>query len=375
MEVHGIDGLIASAKILIVDDEIFHTRLVERFLRSIGYSNIVVTNDPRTVRELQFQQDFDLVLLDVDMPHLNGFEVISLLDAHRKKDDYLPILVFTGHADRDVRLKALAAGAKDFLTKPLEPDEARHRIRNLLQVRILHNLNRIERNRYQDLLGSILPRPIIARLRKGEERIADRLDCASVLFSDLVGFTGFSTGREPREIISSLSAIFGAFDRLVVRHGMEKIKTIGDAYMVVGGLERGDTDHAQRAADLALDMINAIETSEEARRVGLTVRIGLHCGPLVAGLLGGTKSTYDVWGDTVNTASRFESASLPGRINVSGDFAAQLDGKFELEPRGPIALKGKGEMDAYFVGQRFIPVRHKSEHSFRLDDRDWNLTA
>ncbi|MGZ6253152.1 MAG: adenylate/guanylate cyclase domain-containing protein [Candidatus Binataceae bacterium] len=358
------ERLVAAARILVVDDEIFNCRLVERFLHSLGYSNVVTTNDPREVRELQLHHDFDLVLLDVEMPYLSGFEVIEILNTHRRHDDYLPILVFTGHQDRDVRLRALASGAKDFLTKPLEPAEATHRIRNLLEVRILHNMNRIERDRYQDLLGSILPGPIIRRLRNGETRIADRLDDASVLFSDLVGFTAYSANREPSEVVDALTGLFSEFDALAKHHDLEKIKTIGDAYMVVGGLAPDDHDHAPRMADLALSMVMATANNKHARKAGFRIRIGLHRGPIIAGLLGGARSTYDVWGDTINTASRFESTSLPGRTNISEAFAAAVRNEFFLEPRGKIALAGKGELDAYFLGERRAPVRHKAEHSF-----------
>ena len=363
---NDLETRIAAAKILIVDDEIFNTRLVERFLRSLGYFNITVTNDPREVREMQLLHDYDLVLLDIDMPHLDGFEVIKLLNVHRTLDDYLPILVFTGHTDRDVRLRALAAGAKDFLTKPLEPVEARHRIRNLLEVRVLHNLNRLERDRFQSLLGAILPHAVIARLRKGDTRIANRIEGASILFSDLVGFTRYSADREPAEVVDALTETFNAFDELVRLHDLEKVKTIGDAYMVVGGLQPDDDDHALRMADLALAMTSLIASGEKTTQSGFQLRVGLHCGPIVAGLLGGTRSTYDVWGDTVNTASRFETTSLPGRVNLSPAFAHRIEKHFALEARGPVTLAGKGESEAFFLGPRFTPVRYKTEVSFRF---------
>lgn len=361
-----LDDLVSAARILVIDDDVFHLGLVERFLGTLGYKNIVTTKDPRQVMDLQFHHSFDLVLTDVDMPHMSGFDVIAALNSNRRKNDYLPVLVFTGHQERDVRIRALAAGAKDFLTKPLEPNEARHRIRNLLEVRILHNLNRREKERYEELLGSILPRSIIARLAKGESRIANRIRNASILFSDLVGFTTFSAQRQPNEVVQALTDIFSIFDELTRRHGLEKIKTIGDAYMVVGGLTNGDTDHALRAADLALDMANAVANNERIEWTGFRIRIGLHVGPIVAGLLGGTKSTYDVWGDTINTASRFENASLPGRINVSPAFAEVVETHFDLEPRGKIVLAGKGETEAYFLGPRRAEKRHTSEPSFKI---------
>jgi class 3 adenylate cyclase len=169
-----------------------------------------------------------------------------------------------------------------------------------------------------------------------------------VLFADIVGFTPFSAKMTPRDLVHLLNEVFSAFDALARRHGLEKIKTIGDAYMVVGGLPAPRTDHAAAVAAMALDMRDAIG----ARGEGLVLRIGLHTGPVVAGVIGTSKFTYDLWGDTVNTASRMESHGVPGRIHVSDELRAALGEGWRLEERGVIEVKGKGPMRTHWLSGR-----------------------
>lgn len=346
----NVTNSLAASKILVADDDTFHNQVVARFLRSAGYTKIFLCEDPREVEKLEIENQFDLVLLDLDMPHLSGLDVIGILRDCQRADEHLPIIVFTGHSKREVRIDALARGADDFLTKPIDPLEAKHRIQNLLSSRLLHNLNRAERQRNEEILTSIIPRQIVARMKAGETRIADYIEHASILFVDLEGFTAFSARNAPSVVVDFLDSLFSLFDRLTEKHGLEKIKTIGDAYMVLGGLVPDDRGHVNRIAQLALDMIANAPLLKVPGAHQVQFRIGIHCGPIIAGVLGGARSVFDVWGDTVNTASRFESSSSPGRVNVSSEFAKLVDGKFELEPRGAIWLAGKGEMNAYFLG-------------------------
>jgi adenylate cyclase len=199
------------------------------------------------------------------------------------------------------------------------------------------------------LLLNILPSPIAERLRRGERVIADRFDDATLLIADIVGFTAMSSDLAAIEVVNLLNRIFSACDELVDRHGLEKVKTIGDAYMVVGGVPTYVEDHLERVADLALDLAAAVEAMQEnvPRRVAL--RIGIHSGPLVAGVIGAKKFIYDVWGDTVNQASRMEALSLPGRIHVTQAVRDRLQGRYEFEPRGIIDVKGKGAMPTWFL--------------------------
>ncbi len=207
-----------------------------------------------------------------------------------------------------------------------------------------------ERAKSQRLLLNVLPQRIIDRLAAGETLIADRHEQVSVLFSDLVGFTEISARLAPAALIEELNQLFSGFDAICERTGVEKIKTVGDAYLVIGGLA-GEADHAVAVAETALQVVELVRAS--SGDAGWRIRIGLHDGPVVAGVIGTSKFAYDVWGDTVNVAARLEASSEPNRIHVSGTLAAQLEGRYRLEPRGSIELKGKGPVETCFlVGRR-----------------------
>jgi len=208
------------------------------------------------------------------------------------------------------------------------------------------------------LLLNVLPGPIADRLKTGESLIVDRFDAVSVLFADIVGFTTVASKTTPEALVTMLNELFSMFDKLAEKHGLEKIKTIGDAYMVVAGIPQPVADHAVAIAHMALDMIAGI--TEYAKRMGssLTIRVGIHTGSVVAGVIGTKKFIYDLWGDTVNTASRMESTGVPGRIQVSEATYQLLRDLFELEERGPIEVKGKGQMSVYLlVRQKEAPER------------------
>jgi len=211
-----------------------------------------------------------------------------------------------------------------------------------------NELRRLHREN-ERLLLNILPEPIADRLRAGEALIADRFDDVTLLFADIVEFTAMSSSMSATELVTVLNDVFTVFDELVERHGLEKVKTIGDAYMVIGGLLDDAADHTGRVAAMALDLVDGIERIEAARRLGVQFRIGIHCGPVVAGVIGTKKFIYDVWGDTVNLASRMESHGVPGRIQVTAAVEERLRGRFGLEPRGLIDVKGKGPLPTWFL--------------------------
>ena len=173
-----------------------------------------------------------------------------------------------------------------------------------------------------------------------------------MLFSDLVGFTEISSSLEPDTLVAELNRLFSRFDALCEEHGVEKIKTIGDAYFAVGGLSGTRSDHAVAVAWLALGMRDAVREIEAERSMGWRVRIGVHTGPAVAGVIGTRKFVYDVWGDTMNVASRLESAAEPGSVHVSEPVADAIRGSFSLEPRGLVELKGKGAVRTFVLSAR-----------------------
>ncbi|MEQ9638555.1 MAG: adenylate/guanylate cyclase domain-containing protein [Alphaproteobacteria bacterium] len=205
-----------------------------------------------------------------------------------------------------------------------------------------------ERARYRALLTRILPEPVAERLQRGEQ-VADRFADTSVLFADIVGFTDLSSKRSPDEVVALLNDIFGRFDALVAKHGLEKIKTIGDAYMVAGGVGGLGDDHLQAIAELALDMVDAAAAADSG---DVSVRIGIDCGPLAAGVIGDSRFLYDLWGDTVNTASRMESLGAPGRIQVSDTVRQRLGDAYAFEARGKVEVRGKGRMATWFLTGR-----------------------
>lgn len=207
-----------------------------------------------------------------------------------------------------------------------------------------------ERARSDALLANILPDEIAGRLKDGERVIADRFDEASVLFADIADFTPMSGTMEPQELVELLNDVFIEFDRLADRYGVEKIKTIGDAYMVVGGLPPKPDDHLGRVADMALDLNRILTERSDAHPIKM--RIGLHAGPAVAGVIGSKKFIYDVWGDTVNTASRLEAYGLPERIHTSEAVQRRLGDRYQFESRGVVELKGMGPTPTWLLTGR-----------------------
>lgn len=208
-----------------------------------------------------------------------------------------------------------------------------------------------ERARSVGLLRNILPTPIADQLLNTVGSIAERHNSVSVLFADIVGFTPFAGKLKAEQVVSMLDEVFTTFDRLCDQHGIEKIKTIGDAYMAAGGVPKGDGPHLKNIVMLGLDMLDASRQVSFGAETELKLRIGIHVGPVIAGVIGRQKFIYDLWGDTVNTAARMESHGVSGRIQVTAAVAEQLAGSFSVEPRGKIDIKGKGTMSTYLIGR------------------------
>jgi adenylate cyclase len=216
---------------------------------------------------------------------------------------------------------------------------------------------RSEQARAENLLLNILPRSIAERLKTDSHTIADQFSAASILFADVVDFTPLSDRLRPAEVVGILDHLFTHFDTLAERYRVEKIKTIGDCYMVAAGVPSPRPDHAQALAFMALDMLEAMRTNDDVGHLGLELRVGINSGPVIAGVIGRKRFLYDLWGDAVNTASRMESQGTPGRIQITRATYELLGDSFEYEPRGTIAVKGKGEMEVWhLLGRRTSPA-------------------
>jgi guanylate cyclase len=220
-----------------------------------------------------------------------------------------------------------------------------------------------EQARAESLLLNILPQSIADKLKAGTQPIADQFSSASILFADVVDFTPLAERLLPTEVVGVLNHLFSHFDVLAERHGLEKIKTIGDCYMVAAGVPSPRPDHARALALMALDMQIAMRAVDEVGRLGLGLRVGINSGPVVAGVIGRKRFLYDLWGDAVNTASRMESHGTSGRIQITRATKELLEDEFECEPRGTIPVKGKGDMEVwYLVGHRASPAAEPRTH-------------
>ena len=347
-----------TGKLLVVDDNESNRNMLSRRLLRQGHTVKLAENGKRALEMLR-EEDFDLVLLDVMMPEMDGYQVLEHLHADDKLRG-LPVIMISALDQLDTVVKSIELGAEDYLPKPFNPVVLRARIGACLEKKRLRDRERAyikklrsEQERSEQLLLNILPRPIAERLKEGQRTIADVFPDVTVLFADLVGFTRMSEQLPPAELVAMLNKIFSMFDQLAEKHGLEKIKTIGDEYMAASGLPMPRPDHAEAMAEMALDMLAVIERFNAKRNRGVRIRIGMNCGPVTAGIIGTKKFAYDLWGDTVNIASRMESHGIANAIQVTEATYKRLRHKYAFQRRGIIHVKGKGALCTYFlVGRR-----------------------
>ncbi|MFA6546783.1 MAG: adenylate/guanylate cyclase domain-containing protein, partial [Limisphaerales bacterium] len=276
---------------------------------------------------------------------------------------HLPVIVASGIVDLESIARCIELGAEDFLPKPVNPTILRARVNASLERKRLRDLERlrvielqqekqlleIEKEKSKRLLLNILPQAIAERLKRGESAIAERFTGVTVLFADIVDFTSLATHTEPETLVSLLNDLFSRFDRLTERHGLEKIKTIGDSYLVVGGLPEPNPNHAVAVASMALEMLTATADMNRERHTNFAIRVGVNTGPVVAGVIGRKKFTYDLWGSTVNLASRMQSSGPPNHVHISEETRRLLDDSFRVTERGTVVCKGLGEVRSYLL--------------------------
>jgi class 3 adenylate cyclase len=351
-----------QASILVADDSEPLRTVIVLTLNALGYHNISEAIDGQHALELLREREYDLLVLDIEMPRLDGFGVLAALknDPLRR---HLPVIVASGLDQLEAVVRCIELGAEDFLPKPVNSTLLKARVSSSLERKRLRDLERlrmielqrekqlleIEQEKSERLLLNILPKSIAERLKQGERTIAERYAGVTVLFADLVDFTNLANGLDPEELVSLLNDLFSRFDRLAEQHGLEKIKTIGDSYLVVGGLPERRPDHAAAVAEMALEMLAALADLNRQRGTTLCLRIGLNSGPVVAGVIGRKKFTYDLWGAAVNLASRMQSSGLANRIHVPIGTYELLHDKFHLTERGTVFCKGLGDIQTYLL--------------------------
>jgi class 3 adenylate cyclase len=297
----------------------------------------------------------DLILLDIMMPEMDGYEVCRTLKANPATHD-IPVIFVTAMHEIQNEEEGLEAGAVDYLTKPISPPIMLARVRGQLalkaaadRLREQNNLLEKERARARDLLHNILPAEVATELSETGKVRPVRNESVSILFTDFSGFTQASATMPADRMVAELNDIFAAFDDICDELGVEKIKTIGDAFMAVAGLPKPCDDHAQRCTKAGLRMAEHLEKRNQEAAFKWAIRIGIHSGSVVSGVVGKRKYTFDIWGDAVNVASRMESSGEVGRVNISAYTYDLIRAEFNCEYRGKVEAKGKGPVDMYFV--------------------------
>jgi adenylate cyclase len=343
--------------ILIVDDNEDNRYTLQLMLESDGHERIASAAGGNEAIALIEKEKFSLVLLDLMMPDLNGDEVLKTIKSDPDKRD-IPVVMISADTNADKVSQCIELGADDYLPKPFNPTILRARIAAALRrhsLRALENeyLGKIENEKRhsENLLRNVLPAEVVTRLRNGESNIADHFDDATVIFADVVGFGKITARMKAYEIVACLNQLFSEFDKLAEDAGIEKIKTIGDNYMAVAGVPTPRSNHARMAAKFALDMVAATGRLRSRLPVPFPIRVGLHSGPVMAGVIGARKFAYDVWGDTVSIAARMEAASQPNRVLASAATVKGLGSDYSFDGPHKIDNKEDRVLEAFFVSR------------------------
>ena len=342
---------VEEALVLVVDDSRTMRLALTRELSKLGFTRITEAVDGREAIEKIRREAFDLVLLDMEMPELDGMGV--LLEIRNDPElRGLPVIVISGAEQVDAAVRCIEAGAEDYLPKPFNPTLLRARVTTSLEKKRLRDLDRIrlaelqvEKQRSDDLLHIILPEDVANELKSTNAVRPRLIEEVGVLFSDIVGFTSFCHSHSPEEIHGYLQSLVEAFEKIAARHGLEKIKTIGDAFMATAGMSSTTENPAMNCVACGLDMITAAASQPPYWKL----RVGVHVGPVVGGIVGKRKYQFDVWGDTVNTAARMEQSGLPGGLTLSASAWDRVKQSHTGVSLGTIDVKGKGGMEIFRI--------------------------
>ncbi len=344
----------ATGRVLIVDDDAMNREMLSRLLIKMGCKIFMAENGNRALDELK-QRPFDLVLLDIIMPELDGFRTLECMKADPLLR-HIPVIMLTALDEAESTARCIVAGAEDYVPKPFNAVILRARINASLDRKRLRDQEQAailqlqsERSKSDRLLLNVLPQAIADRLKHGELTIVDSFQECTVVFADIVGFTQIVTTYSPSRTVQLLNELFSAFDRIAETHRLEKIKTIGDSYMLVGGVPTPLSDHATACAQASLEMLDNLRAFNRRHQIEWAVRIGMNSGPVIGGIIGTKKFAYDLWGDTVNIASRMESHGQPWRIQLTDATRRLLDARFTTEERGVIEIKNAGPMRVFHL--------------------------
>lgn len=351
--------------VLLVDDQAIVAEAVKRMLLSESDITLHYCGNPSQAIRIATEVEPTVILQDLVMPDVDGLLLLRFFRANEATCN-IPMIVLSSKEDPRLKADAFAMGANDYLVKLPDKVELIARIRyhskayvTLLQrneayqaMQIYLEQLEVEQAKSERLLLNILPKAIAEQLKKDEGIIAESFAEVSVLFADMVNFTDLSARISAAETVHLLNEVFSRFDNLAERHHLEKIKTIGDAYMVVAGVPVAMENHAEALAEMALDMhTEMIEYAAQSPHAP-QIRIGISSGPVIAGIIGRKKFIYDLWGDTVNMASRMESHGVVDAIQVTEGTYERISDKYDLESRGMIQVKGRGEMMTYLLKGR-----------------------
>ena len=357
--IEGIDAPIEAGNILIIDDDKSNLELLDKIISKSMHKTHCAESANDALDILQNPKiNIDIILLDLIMPEMNGLELLQIIKADHALH-HIPVIMLSGMDELKSTAECISNGADDFLFKPINKVLLNARIKNALDKKFFHDKEikyqeqiKIEQEKSDKLLLNILPKSIAERLKNGESLIADDFEDSTVLFADLAGFTKLSSTISATDVVMQLNSIFSLFDGLIVKYSLEKIKTIGDCYMLAGGVPKPLSSHADSVVKMALDMLDTIEQINTKTNQSLKIRIGINSGPVSAGVIGKEKFIYDLWGDTVNVASRMESFGSNDKIHISKSTYSQLKDNYSFTKRDLIEIPGKGKMQTYFLNSR-----------------------
>ncbi|MEI8095617.1 MAG: adenylate/guanylate cyclase domain-containing protein [Spirochaetales bacterium] len=341
------DTPVAANRVLVVDDIDENLKVLSETLIQAGFHPLQAKSGERAL-QIAAKALPDLILLDIQMPGMDGFETIAKLKADPATAP-IPVIFISALNQIEDKVKGFQSGAVDYVSKPFQKEEVLARVGTHLRLRQALTAVEVERQKSDRLLHAMLPDAIALELKETGASAPRHFAEASILFSDLVNFTEQAAKLTPSQLIDELNPMVSAFDAIMEQHGCERIKTIGDAYLAACGMPVPKADHARALVSAALGMLAWVEERNRTRTLKWQVRIGIHSGEVVAGIVGTSRYLYDVFGDTVNTASRMEAASEPMKVNISAETRALLGTGAVVEARGPLPVKGKNNLEMFFV--------------------------